>query len=195
MCEVPVFYATTEGQTSLIAEALAGHLRGAGLDSQAIDVTSARAASFSWARTRAAVLAASVHAGNHQADAEAFVRAHVVELNARPSVFVSVSLAICSSVPRDAEAARATADRFPAQLGWNAERIVCVAGRLAYTQYGLLKRFVMRRIAAKSGGPTDTSRDHEMTDWGQVRAVAGDLAERLQGRREPVSAQRLPQAG
>ena len=193
MCEVPVFYATSEGQTSLIAEALASHLRAAGLDSQAIDVTSARAASFAWAGTRAAVLAASVHAGSHQADAESFVRAHLVEFNERPSVFVSVSLGICSSEPRDADAARATAERFPAQLGWQTERIVCVAGRLAYTQYGLLKRFVMRRIAAKSGGPTDTSRDHEMTDWAQVRAVAGELAARLQ--RQPVSGQRLPQAG
>jgi menaquinone-dependent protoporphyrinogen oxidase len=195
MCDVPVFYATTEGQTSLIAEALAGHLRGAGLDSQAIDVTSLRAASFSWARTRAAVLAASVHAGHHQADAESFVRAHLVEFNDRPSVFVSVSLGICSSVPREADAARATAERFPAQLGWKAERILCVAGRLAYTRYGLLKRFVMRRIAAKAGGPTDTTRDHEMTDWGQVRALAADLAARLQGRRLPVSVERLPQAG
>ena len=54
--------------------------------------------------------------------------------------------------------------------------MVCVAGRLAYTQYGLLKRFVMRRIALKAGGPVDTSRDHEMTDWDQVRDVAAELA-------------------
>ena len=66
MCDIPVFYATTEGQARRIAEVVAGHLREAGLDSQAIDVTSDRAACFSWARTRAAVLAASVHAGAHQ---------------------------------------------------------------------------------------------------------------------------------
>jgi menaquinone-dependent protoporphyrinogen oxidase len=188
MCEVPAFYATTEGQTRRIAEALAGHLREAGFDSQAIDVTSDRAASFSWARTRAAVLAASVHGGTHQREAESFVRAHLVEFNQRPCAFLSVSLAICSNVPRDAEAARATADRFPGQLGWQADRVVCVAGRLAYTQYGLLKRFVMRRIAAKSGGSTDTSRDHELTDWGQVRAVAGEIAARLARPRRSLSA-------
>jgi len=33
----------------------------------------------------------------------------------------------------------------------------------------------MRRIAKKEGGPTDTSRDHEMTDWTQVRDVAEEL--------------------
>jgi menaquinone-dependent protoporphyrinogen oxidase len=190
MCEVPVFYATTEGQTGRIAEVLAGHLRDAGLDSQAIDVTSARAAAFSWTRTRAAVLAASVHAGSHQPEAESFVRAHLAEFNDRPSVFLSVSLAICSAVPSEADAARATADRLPAQLGWKATRVVCVAGRLAYTQYGLLKRFVMRRIAAKSGGPTDTSRDHEMTDWSQVLAVAADLTERLACRCDPSARSR-----
>jgi menaquinone-dependent protoporphyrinogen oxidase len=179
MCEIPVFYATTDGQTRRIADVLAGHLREAGVDSQAIDVTSDRAASFSWDRTRAAVLAAPVHGGSHQREAESFVRAHLLEFNERPSVFLSVGLAICSSVPRDADAARATAERFPVQLGWKTARVVCVAGRLAYTQYGLLKRFLMRRIAARSGGSTDTSRDHEMTDWNQVRTIATDLAGRL----------------
>ena len=64
---------------------------------------------------------------------------------------------------------------FPEHLGWKAGQVVCVAGRLAYTQYGLLKRFVMRRIAVKAGGPADTSRDHEMTDWDQVRDLAAEL--------------------
>lgn len=188
MCDIPVFYATTDGQTRRIAEVLAGHLREAGLDSKAIDITSDRAASFSWARTRAAILAASVHGGSHQREAESFVRAHLLEFNERPTVFVSVSLAICSAVPRDVEAARATADRFPVQLGWRADRVVCVAGRLAYTQYGLLKRFLMSRIAARSGGSTDTSRDHELTDWSQVRAIATELAGRLERSRRSLSA-------
>jgi len=43
-----------------------------------------------------------------------------------------------------------------------------------------LKRFVMRRIAVKAGGPADTSRDHEMTDWDQVRAAADDLVRRME---------------
>ena len=54
-----------------------------------------------------------------------------------------------------------------------------MGGRLAYTQYGILTRFIMRGIAAKSGGPTDTSRDYEMTDWTQVRNLARDLAAQL----------------
>jgi menaquinone-dependent protoporphyrinogen oxidase len=175
MSELPVFFATTDGQTRRIAEAFAAHARFLGVDSQAIDVTSARAADFSWAPVRAVVLAASVHVGRHQAEAEAFVRRHLVELNARPSMFLSVSLAISSRLPDEIDSARKIAAALPEQLGWRPGQVVCVAGRLAYTQYGLFKRFVMRRIAVKAGGPADTSRDHEMTDWDQVRGLAAEL--------------------
>jgi menaquinone-dependent protoporphyrinogen oxidase len=195
MYDVPVFYATSEGQTRRIAEALATHLGEAGIDSQAIDVTSAQAAAFSWTRARAVVRAASVHAGKHQREAESFVRANLAEFNARPSVFLSVGLSIYSVVARDADGARATAERFPVQVGWKAGRVVCVAGRLAYTQYGWLKRFIMRRIAARSGGSTDTTRDHELTDWSQVRAVAADLAARLAGPGRIVTEGPMRQAG
>ena len=195
MCEVPVFYATTEGQTRRIAETLAKNLGEMGIDSRAVDVTGAEAAAFSWTGARAVVLGASVHAGKHQGQAEAFVRANLVEFNDRPSVFLSVSLAICSIVPRDVEAARATANRFPVQLGWRASSVVCVAGRLAYSRYGWLKRLVMRRIAARSGGSTDTTRDHELTDWSQVRAVAADLAARLAGTARIVNERSMRQAG
>ena len=180
MSELPVFFSTTDGQTRRIAEAFAAHARFLGVDSHAIDLTSAQAARVSWFRVRGVVLAASVHAGTHQPEAEAFVRRHLAELNVRPSMFLSVSLSICSRLPDEVASARRIAAAFPEHLGWTPAQVVCVAGRLAYTQYGLLKRFVMRRIAVKAGGPADTSRDHEMTDWDQVRAAADDLVRRLE---------------
>jgi hypothetical protein len=51
-----------------------------------------------------------------------------------------------------------------------------VAGALKYTRYGWLKRRVMRYIAGKAGGSTDTSRDHEYTDWEDLRVFAESLA-------------------
>jgi menaquinone-dependent protoporphyrinogen oxidase len=189
MSQVPVFYATSEGQTRRIAEALVAALRDLGVDSEPIDVATSAAADYRWDRARAVVVAASLHAGKHQRTAEAFVRRSLVELNARPSLFISVSLAICSAIAKDADAARAIARQFPEDLGWKAGQVACVGGRLAYTKYGFLTRFLMRRIAAKSGGSTDTSRDHELTDWAQVRRLARDLAAQLANpARTPVSA-------
>ena len=46
---------------------------------------------------------------------------------------------------------------------------------LLYRQYNFFMRWVMKRIAAKAGGDTDTSRDYEYTDWNDVRAFAGQF--------------------
>jgi menaquinone-dependent protoporphyrinogen oxidase len=40
-----------------------------------------------------------------------------------------------------------------------------VAGALVYTKYDYFKRLVMKLIADRRGGDTDTSKDHEYTDW------------------------------
>jgi hypothetical protein len=51
-----------------------------------------------------------------------------------------------------------------------------VASALAYSKYNPLIRLVMRRIALKEGGDTDTSRGCEYTDWRAIAAFASDLA-------------------
>ena len=175
-CEVPIFFATSEGQTRKIAEALAEMLHQRGLDSCAIDIASGDADWVDWTRVRAAVVGASIHAGRHQRAAARFVRVHAAALNRHPSAFFSVSLSAASSKPAGRDAARAIADAFPGPLGWTPQAIACVAGALVYSQYGFVKRFVMRRIARPEGGPTDTSRDYEMTDWTAVAELADRIA-------------------
>jgi len=95
-CEIPVFFATSEGQTLRIAERLAAIFREKGFTSRALDVTSSDADCVEWARVRAAVVGASLHGGRHQRSAAAFVKEHAGDLNAHPSAFFSVSLAAIS---------------------------------------------------------------------------------------------------
>ena len=68
------------------------------------------------------------------------------------------------------------ASRFLRATEWQAHRVACFPGKLAYTHYGLLKRWIMRRIAEREGGPTDTGRDHDLTDWAAVREFALNVA-------------------
>jgi menaquinone-dependent protoporphyrinogen oxidase len=135
MCNVPVFYATTEGHTRRIAEYLAHQMRQHGLDSQAIALTSPEAAHTEWDRVRGAVLAASIHIGKHQPEAVQFAHRHPRELSAVPSVFVSVSLAAASKNPAEVQAAHRLGDTFCAAAGWRPSEIASVAGCLAYTKY------------------------------------------------------------
>jgi menaquinone-dependent protoporphyrinogen oxidase len=174
-CEVPIFYATTEGQTCRIATYLAYALRKRGVDSVAIDMSSPAAEQINWSAVRAAIVGASLHGGKHQRAAGDFVKAHAGDLNGRPSAFFSVSLSAGSKQARVVEAARRLAEAFPSARGWQPDRVVCFAGRLAYTKYGFFKRFIMKKIARKEGAPVDTSRDYEFTNWADVTAFAVEM--------------------
>jgi len=175
---LPVFYATSEGQTERIAQRLADRLRERGLASAAVDLANERTDGRAWNGVRAAALCASIHYGKHQRVARRFGAAHRAELGRVPSLFVSVSLAIRSENEKERRAAEQQARSFAERTGWSPDHVACVAGRLAYTRYGWLKRLLMKRIAKAEGGSTDTSRDHEYTDWSQVDSLADDLAER-----------------
>ena len=182
MCDVPVFYATTEGQTRRIAERMAEQMCKHGLDSRAVAIISEEASHIDWRRVRGAAVGASLHAGRHQAEAVAFARVHHEKLSAIPSVFFSVSLSAASKNISEVNTARTIAQQFVADTGWQRSSVATVAGRLAYTQYSWFVRMFMRRIARKEGGSTDTSRDHEYTNWEQVERIADELAYEIRRR-------------
>jgi menaquinone-dependent protoporphyrinogen oxidase len=175
-CEVPVFFASTEGQTRLIALRLAAVLHEQGIDCQTIDVSTPEASTMDWTHVRGAVVGASLHLGQHQQSAARFVHAHAAALNAVPSAFFSVSLSAASKNRSEVDTAEHIAHAFPAAHGWRPTFVCSVAGRLAYREYNILTRFVMKRIARKEGGPTDTSCDHELTDWDQVDRLGREMA-------------------
>ena len=180
-CDIPVFYATTHGQTKRIAERLVEMFREKGFTSRAIDVASGNAYDMNWDLAEAAVVTASLHAHRHQRAAARFCARHARHLSVRPSVFLSVSLAIASDNARERNEAARIAQEFMNYVGWTDGKVICVAGRLAYTQYGWLTRFVMKRIARQHGQPTDTSRDYEFTNWDEVARIAADVVRRIAG--------------
>jgi menaquinone-dependent protoporphyrinogen oxidase len=181
-CEVPVLFASSEGQTALIAIRLADVLHSHGLDSQAIDVSTPDAQTLDWSHVRGALVGASIHVGKHQKSAARFVHAHAADLNRVPSAFFSVSLAAASKNPPEVAEAERIARAFPADHGWAPQFILSVAGRLAYREYNVFIRFVIKRIAKKEGGPTDTSRDHELTNWDEVDRLGREMATAIHAR-------------
>jgi menaquinone-dependent protoporphyrinogen oxidase len=183
-----VFYATREGHTRKIAEYLASELCGRGVDGVAVDINSPDASTVDWASVRGVLLGASIHIGKHEKEAVAYARQHRAQLNERPSAFFSVSLSAASANPDEVKAAEALANRFIEETGWYADHVVSLAGCLAYTRYGFVKRLMLRRIAKKEGASTDTSRDHEYTDWDKVRQLAAVVAARVKSPRSTTDA-------
>ena len=130
------------------------------------------------------IVGASVIRGRHQRSVRDFVRAHCASLNAMPTAFFSVSGSAASPDERGGAEARRCVEIFLGETHWRPAITDTIAGAMAYTKYGPLLRWILKQIAKRNGGPTDTSREHEMTDWQQVQhfverfAAAVDRASR-----------------
>ncbi len=179
MSKVLVVFGTTEGQTARIARSIGDTLKATGLG---VDVVLAGPAAPSPDDYDAVVVAASVHGGSYQKAVRQWARGHASALNDREAAFVSVSLGILEKKPKVQGKLAAIANRFLTAAGWRPATVKMVAGALPYTRYNPLKRWLMKRIVAKAGGDTDTSRDYEYTDWADVRAFAVEFAQRVRAR-------------
>jgi menaquinone-dependent protoporphyrinogen oxidase len=101
------------------------------------------------------------------------------------TAFLSVSLSQAGVQDRNATSERrkhAAADvnsmikRFLVKTQWQPTRVEPVAGALMYSKYNPFMRFIMKRIARRAGASTDTSRDHEFTDWAALDRFASEFA-------------------
>ena len=129
----------------------------------------------------AAVLAGSVHMGKYRPYMLDFVRRHTAALRDRPTAFISVNGTRPESEPEWRDEANAYVRQFVEQTGLEPRWTASFAGKLQYKSYGFITRFIMKRIAGSRGGPTDTSRDYEFTDWDAVDRFGGELADGLGG--------------
>jgi len=189
MIDFLVIYGTTDGQTAKIANALANDLRSLGAT---VNLVNAASSPGSPADYRAVVVAASVHAGGYQSKVTRWVGKYRDFLSVRPTAFVSVCLGVLQKDPAvDAELEKIM-NRFLEKTGWTPTIRKIVAGALPYTKYGLIKRWMMRRIVRKAGGDTDVTRDYEYTDWSDLSAFARTLHRLANDRRAMVGGQMGP---
>jgi menaquinone-dependent protoporphyrinogen oxidase len=78
-------------------------------------------------------------------------------------------MAVASNIPEEHEEAEKISKDFLEQTGWQTSTVWQIAGALRYTQYDYFKKLIMRIIAKKQGGATDTGKDHEYTDWEKTK--------------------------
>jgi len=177
MSRILVLYATSQGQTRKIANAIGETMRASGLD---VDVIEAEGTIDPSPDDYAGVIvAASVHAGGYQKAVGDWLRAHRDQLSRVPTAFVSVCLSILSKNEEGRREAEAIPQRFVDDLHWHPTMVKIVAGALLYTQYNFFVRWIMKRIVSSAGGDTDTSKDYEYTDWNDVRNFAGEFGRRV----------------
>jgi menaquinone-dependent protoporphyrinogen oxidase len=171
-----IVYGTTEGQTAKIAAHVADVARELGHQAAVRHAPDVDDADLD---CDAVIVGGSLHEGRYQRAVRDFVAHHKALLSSRPSAFFSVSLAAASRDADERAQPLRIAKEFAAAAGWAPAQIGSFAGALKYTQYSWLKRALMKYIAAKEGGDTDTSHDFEYTSWDDVARFTREFVSRL----------------
>lgn len=158
-----IVYATTDGQTRKIARFCADQCVAAG---HAVEMLAAGdAGGLVLSRFDGVVLAGSVHAGGFQKSLAQFAKDNAVALNARPSLFLPVSLSAAGTDAKDWAGLTACVVAFEAETGWAPTQTAHVAGAFRFTEYDFFRAWAMRWIAAQKGEVMDADGDREYTDW------------------------------
>ena len=123
MCEVPVFYVTTDRETRLIADRIVEGLRRHRLDGRPVAIISEQASHIDWSHVCASAMVGIVDAGRHSPETVAFARANRAELSARPSVFLPI---VAPQREDFADGDAAAGERFVSETGWRPSQTVAL---------------------------------------------------------------------
>jgi menaquinone-dependent protoporphyrinogen oxidase len=188
MSLVLVVYDTKYGQTQRIANYVGEVVRRRGHTANVVHVASANAPGIA----DGIVVLAPVFASKHMKSIRRFINEHHKTLGWRPSAFFSVSGAAGSTVPDERVRAQAMASDFVASTPWRPHVLASFGGAMAYPRYNWLLRRILQSMAKKNGGPTDTSRVHELTDWTAVERATLDLLEHVERKTASVPPAQVP---
>jgi len=168
-----IAYATTDGHTRKIARFCADHLSARHSvellnldDSEGLDLS----------RFQGIILAGSVHVHNFQRPLVAFAKANAAILQAKPSLFLAVSLSAAGKDADDLQGLRDCHTALEAETGWVPGTSADVAGAFRFTEYDYFKAWMMKRIAVKKGQEVDENADREFTDWAALARLVDQWA-------------------
>lgn len=193
---VLIVFATREGHTARVAKRLAATLAARDVFS-VLENVEAHPHAVDPRRYSAVVLLGSVHFGRHAPSLTAYVESNRTALAETPNVFISISMseaiAHYSGATREQRtAARARSheavDAFCVRTHFRPKYIQLLGGGLPYTRLGFFTRQLVRLIAGRQGGPTDTSRDHDMTVWSDLDSVADVVVRSISPEAQPRAA-------
>jgi menaquinone-dependent protoporphyrinogen oxidase len=174
-----IVYGTTDGQTRKIASHLRDRLAASGDDVTLLDSLD----TAHWPNVpdyHGVIVAAPIHISKYQPSVIRFAREHHAMLNQMTSAFVSVSLSAAGREESDLQGLARCIESFERDTGWRPTLVHHAAGAFLYTKYGFIKRWALRYIAWRHGAPTDTSQDHELTDWNALDLFAVNFSARIQ---------------
>ena len=167
MAKVLILYASETGQTAKIAERMTQQARDKGhtVDCLAVDHLPR---GFDIDAYDGILVGAPIRMMKFPKPVVRFVKRFRDKLTAHNAGFFAVCMAAVDPTPETQQNITNWINTFLQLTGWQPAKQGVFAGALMYTQYDFITRMIMKKISADEGRSTDTSRDHEYTDWDQV---------------------------
>jgi menaquinone-dependent protoporphyrinogen oxidase len=171
MTRTLIAYATVEGHTATIAEFMRDELEAADHEVTLLEIRDG--SEELPPDVDAVIVGGSIHAGHHKKALVAFAKANRDRLAELSAGFFTV----CLSALDDSDEGRTTTaeyvQAFRTATGWEPRHAAVFPGRLAWTQYDVFTRLLMRVIMRGRGsGDRDVHRDYDYTDYDAVRRFA-----------------------
>lgn len=167
--KILIVYGTSEGQTRKIARYIEDVLQQEGHQVAIADATDEPPAPEGY---DGVIIGSSIHMHSYQKSIKKYVSENITALNEMRSALFTVSMAVATGLDEEEDEVEDLEEDFLEDMGWEPGDTKHIAGALRYTKYDYLTKLVMRLISKSQGRTTDTSQDHEYTDWDEVREFA-----------------------
>lgn len=116
------------------------------------------------------IIGAPVYAGRYNKKLLAWTLKNSDELNKKKTTFFTVTLNAADKRAQARKDDQRLINEFLIYTHLQPRFTASIAGALKYLEYNWLMRLIMKQISKKAGGPTDTSKNFEMTNWQVVDA-------------------------
>jgi len=179
---IGIYFSSKHGQTEKIAHSLGEWFTGRGWDVYVTDLIDHNAGTPEVTNFSAVLIGAPMYMHRYPKSIRRFIEENRFELMALPATgFFSTCLTAAPGTHEAYVESLAPVRKFLDEVSWTPDWIASFPGALNYKEYDPLTRRIMRNISRKEGGPTETTKDFELTRWEEVTRFAQDFDEGADG--------------
>lgn len=171
MARVLIVYETQEGHTETIAQFMCDELTQAGYEVSTTTIDE----SVCFSQYDAVIIGASIHYGSFSLKFVEYIQKYHDSLKMVHSAFFSVSMAAINSNKENIQKVQSYLDSLIEATGWQPDNTASFAGALKYSEYGYLKKLLVKAIAQKEHLGVNTKQDFEYTNWQKVKQFIDDF--------------------
>ena len=166
-----IIFSTTDGHTKKICEKIVNFLNNEKLV-KIVSLDEARNLDLS--EFQRIIIGASIRYGKHSRELYKFIKLNKRILDQKQSVFFSVNVVARKSEKNTPET-NPYIKKFLKVSKWQPKKLGVFAGKVDYPSYNIFDKYIIKLIMFITGGPTDTSKSYDFTDWSKVEDFAKEL--------------------